>query len=415
MIISIVVFLLFLVLILRWIEIAVCNEVCVIYCNMIVYIDQLCGVNNDVLPSWHKFYLKYAISGEKSYGAEKKMLEEIAFRRKEIEQLNNCNVQLSFKSSFIKAVVLRKHKLNAQEVQAALMMSEATQKELEANLDFLVGMLNMETRISAGWLFAENRLKSFQHEANSTFYGALEGLCSFPTRSLELYEQQRTRIHYLPTEIGLSKRKKDYLQLQEIEFQKAEGLIREARELIDEDGVRVDVIGEQLLSQQINAFFAGSKSLQTERDIYSNVINQLQTKWKDRNISIFGYSYQNFEHEFVIDGHQCTYNEFIKKYADIVIFVLNGNVGGKTKEEFDIAISSFKEKRHPIIFVYSKEMDSLNEDVELTRNRVNEESQYWQDYTDNDQLRLLILNDLSERLQISYENMMMRRKEILES
>lgn len=395
-------------------EKVVCSEVCAIFCNTIVYIDQLCGVNNDILSSWRKFCLKSSISGEKSFSAEKKMTEEIIFRKKEIEQLGNHHVHLSFQPSFIKTLILHKHKLSNQEVQAALMTAESTEIELKQNFDFLVDLLRIEKTIPSGWAFAENRLKCFQHEANAMFYGALEGLCSFPKDSLTLYEQQRTRLKNLPSEIGLNKRKEDYLQLQEIEFNKAEELLKTTGELMDNDNIQVDLFGNQLFTQQVNIFFAGSKELQTERDIFSNVISQLQTKWKDKNINLYGYSFQNFEHGFIYDGHQCTYNEFINRYADITIFVLNGNVGGKTKEEFDIAMDSFKKQGHPIIYVYSRISDLQNEDVESTRNRVNEESQYWQDYSDNEQLRLLIKNDLSERLQNSYEILIETRRKTLE-
>lgn len=391
----------------------VCGEVCAIYCSAIAYIDQLCEINSTILKSWHHYMLKKEAYGDKSYHAEKKMTEEIIFRKNEIEQLSQNNLRLTFQPSIMKSVMLHKHKLTTQEVQTATKITNNFANTLIGNLDFLIGLLNAETTITASWLFAENRMRAFQHEANSIYYGSLEGMCSFPSQSVSVFEQLRNRLQTFPTEIGLEKRKQDYLQLQEIEFMKAEELIKDTKKKIDEDGERVDILGDKILSRQIDVFFAGSKSLQTERDIYSNVITQLQTKWKDKQINITGYSYQNFEHEFVISGHQCTYNDFIRKYATIVIFVLNGNVGGKTKEEFDIAMTSFKIYHHPIIFVYSKTNDVYNEDVIHTRNRVNEESQYWQDYTDNNQLRLLIQNDLSERLQKEYEELVEYRRKII--
>lgn len=395
-------------------EVIVCSEVCAIYCNTIVYIDQLCGVNNEIFMSWHKFCLKNAMKGERSYQSEKKMTDEILFRKKEIEQLRNNNVHLTFQPSGLKSIVLHKHKLSTQEIQAALAVAESAETDLLANFNFLIDYLGSDTRISSNWLFAENRLKCFQYESNVLYYGALEGLCSFPSKSLILYEQQRTRLKFLPADDGLNKRKEDYLHLQEIEFKKAENLLEGVNMVMDEDGEKVNIIGDQLFSRQINVFFAGSKALQTERDIYSNVVSQLQTKWKDNNIHLYGYSFQNFEHEFVFEGHQCTYNEFIKVYSDIVVFVLNGNVGGKTREEFDIAMSAFKEYHRPLIYVYSRMSDTPNDDVESTRNRINEESQYWQDYSDNDHLRLLIKNDLQERLQKVFEDIVEKRREILE-
>lgn len=392
----------------------VCSEVCAIFCNTIVYIDQLCGVNNETLTSWHKFCLKNAIKEDLSYQAVKKMTDEILFRKKEIEQLKGNSVHLTFQPSGLKSAVLHMHKLNTQEVQAALAVVESTETELIDNFDYLLDFLNSETKISSSWLFAESRLKCFQYESYALYYGALEGICSFPSKSLIIYEQQRTRIKFLPADTGLNKRKEDYLHLQEIEFKKAEDILNSVKVFIDDDSEEVDMIGERLFSRQINVFFAGSKALQTERDVYSNVVSQLQTKWKDNNIHLYGYSFQNFEHEFVFDGHQCTYNEFINRYSDIVIFVLNGNVGGKTQEEFDIAMSSFKSHRRPLIYVYSRLCDVQNDDVEITRNRINEESQYWQDYSDNDHLRLLIKNDLSERLQKVFEEIVETRREVLE-
>ena len=391
----------------------VCSEVCAIYCNTIACLDQLCRINNSIMESWRKFYIKNYILKQRSYNAEKMMLEELFFRQKEIEQTNNNNVQLTYQSSIIKSIFLHKHKLSTQEIQAATALVTTTEKELEENIGYLVELLNSENKVSSNWLFAENRMKYFQHEANALYYGTLEGLCSFPTKSLVIYEQLRTRLKFLPADIRMNKRKEDYLHLQEIEFKKAEELLQNVHEQMDEDAEKVDIMGERLFSQQINVFFAGSTSLQTERDIYSNVIGQLQTKWKDNNIHLYGYSFQNFEHEFVIDGQQCSYNDFIKRYTDIIIFVLNGNVGGKTKVEFNIAMNSFKEHRRPLIYVYSRMSDAPNEDVESTRKRINEESQYWQEYPNNDQLRLMMTNDLTDRLQKVYESMVKKQREIL--
>lgn len=155
----------------RRFEEMVCSEVCAIYCNTIVYIDQLCGVNNEILTSWHKFYLKNAMKGDLSFQAVKKMTDEILFRKKEIEQLKGNNVHLTFHPSGLKSAVLHKHKLNTQEVQAALAVVESNETELIDNFDYLLDFLNSETKISSNWIFAENRMKCFQHESNALFMG----------------------------------------------------------------------------------------------------------------------------------------------------------------------------------------------------------------------------------------------------
>lgn len=395
-------------------EETVCSEVCAIFCNAIAYIDQLCGINNEILSSWHKYCLKQRMSGGRSRNADKKMMDEILFRKKEVSQLSVNTTPLSFQPSDAKSVILQKHKISIQEIEISLKIPDSTENELIDNFDFLIKLLNEKTNIETSLIFAENRLKCFQHEANGIFYGILEVMCSFPQNSLIMYEQMRSHLKHMPTEIGMGRRKEDYTFLQDLEFKKAEDILDSTKEMIIDDEIRIDYYGNQLFTQQINIFFAGSKALQTERDIYSNVLNQLQTKWKDNNIHLYGYSFENFEHEFVFNGHQCTYNEFIDRYSDIIIFVLNGNVGGYTREEFDIAMKSFKEHRRPLIYVYSRLSDVQNEDVEITRKRINEESQYWQDYSDNEHLRLLIKNDLSEQLQKVYERIVEKRREVLE-
>ena len=385
-------------------EIMVCNEICSIYTNTLTQLDLLCGINNDIYVAWQKFCATYSVQEERSFQTEKKLMEQIAFRKQEVIQMRNYP-KLTFKESAVKSIILSKHKLSTQEIQAAIQIVDSFNNDLIDHLDRILNILNTHQILPSALTWVSLRSRCFQLEVNGVFYGVLEGMCSFPSKSLILYEQERTRYKFLPTDVGLKRRKEDYLQLQELEYKKAQDLIKQTNELVQLDGAKVDAMVDNLFSQQINVFFAGSKALQTERDIFSNVINQLQTKWKDRHITIYGYSYQNFEHEFVINGHQCSYNDFIRKHSDIIFFVLNGSVGGKTKEELDVAIESFKYQIRPIIYVYSKESDEYNEEVNSTRERIKEESQYWQDYSDNTHLRLLIQNDLTERLQKVYEQM----------
>lgn len=385
-------------------EIMVCNEICSIYTNTLTQLDLLCGINNDIYVAWQKFCATYSVQEGRSYLTEKKLIEQIAFRKQEVIQMRNYP-KLTFKESAAKSFILRKHKLSTQEIQAVVQIVDTFNNDMIGYFDSILKMLNTDQILQSGLSWVSLRSKCFQLEVNGIFYAALEGLCSFPSKSLILYEQERNRYKFLPTDVGLNRRKEDYLQLQELEYKKAQDLIKQTNELVQLDGAKVDALADTIFSQQINVFFSGSKALQTERDIFSNVINQLQTKWKDKHITIYGYSYQNFEHEFVINGHQCSYNDFIRRHSDIIFFVLNGSVGGKTKEELDVAIESFKSQRRPIIYVYSKDSDEYNEDVNSTRERIKEESQYWQDYSDNTHLRLLIQNDLTERLQKVYEQM----------
>lgn len=128
-----------------------------------------------------------------------------------------------------------------------------------------------------------------------------------------------------------------------MEAQKAEDLLKSIHGQIGQDEIELASMNSILFKRDIYMFIAGSKALQKERDLFSNVISQLQTKWSPKNINAYGLSYQNFEHEVVINGQQADYNSFIKSFADIFVFVLNGGeVGSVTFDEFNIAMEAFK-------------------------------------------------------------------------
>jgi DNA-binding transcriptional regulator YhcF (GntR family) len=169
---------------------------------------------------------------------------------------------------------------------------------------------------------------------------------------------------------------------------------------------RLEAQNRATAKRQANIFFAGAKALQAERDMFSHEISILQTDWKEKGIEISSFSYQNFVHELTEKPKQEIYNDFIRNYTDAIIFVLSGNVGGITREEFDVAYDAFRRAGRPKIFVYSKTTDVPNEDILNIRKRIDEIKQYWQDYTDNNNLRLLIKNDLTVRIiQKMYEEM----------
>ncbi len=395
-------------------ERVVCKEVCAIYCNSLVFLDQLCGVNDDLLKAWKKFGIQLASTEPIGFYEIKKVKDDLLFRKKECEQLYGSLVPVSYQHSVLKSVVLARHKLNHQEVDAGIIVAKASYEDMFNNIEFLIGFLESETRTISGWSFGEKRLMCFQHESNMLFYGALEGLCTFPRKTLELYETQSARMKFLPTEIGLNKRKADYLQFEEIEAQKAEDLLKTITQQLGHDKMGLAGLASVLFRRDVYMFIAGSKELQNERDLFSNVISQLQTKWIPKNINVYGLSYQNFEHRVTINGQQADYNEFIEMFADVVVFVINGgHVGSITYKEFGIAMDTFKKNRKPAIFVYTKQSDFVSEEVKRMKDRIDEEKQYWQEYGHDNELRLMMQNDLSDCLQKTYEEMIQRQKEAL--
>lgn len=177
---------------------------------------------------------------------------------------------------------------------------------------------------------------------------------------------------------------------------------------------RIKGVKDAVLHKDINFFFAGAKDLQEERDMFTNIISQLQTNWKESRISIYGYSYQNFERKMVNGGHENEYCKFIRNNTDTIIFVLNEKIGQYTSLELDVALESFKQSGTPNIYVYSKVSDSTSTLLNEIKHRVDDEKHFWTDYENKSQLRLLIERDLLLRLSEIQKSIEDERKKIIQ-
>lgn len=100
----------------------------------------------------------------------------------------------------------------------------------------------------------------------------------------------------------------------------------------------------------IRCFFAGSISLEQERNAFRAVVSKADNKWKTYNIK--SYDYQDFSRSYQKVAHQETYNEFIVDRTDFMVFVLTGRIGSKTREELEVAAKSYDSSGHPQIFIY---------------------------------------------------------------
>ena len=84
---------------------------------------------------------------------------------------------------------------------------------------------------------------------------------------------------------------------------------------------------------------------------------------------------------------------------------MDGEIGGITQKEFDIAMSSYKMNHKPLIFVYSKKGHTEEcADIKKLRAQISESSNYWQDYENDTQLGLLLKTDLLENIQKIFDN-----------
>lgn len=132
----------------------------------------------------------------------------------------------------------------------------------------------------------------------------------------------------------------------------------------------------------IKCFIAGSKSLQSERDALRAVTCVMYNKWESKNFRILSYTFEDFEKTAVVGGHQKQYNKFIVEEADWALFVIDGEVGGITVEEYQKAMDAYKKNGKPKILVLAKEGSKDNEEVAAIKSEINKEHQYWADYKD---------------------------------
>jgi|GEM_PF-4955956 len=129
----------------------------------------------------------------------------------------------------------------------------------------------------------------------------------------------------------------------------------------------------------LKVFIAGSKELYHERNVVRSQLQQISNRTK---IAFTCYTYEDFSRDFIEDGQQTEYNKFIAHQADFAVFIINGNIGGITFDEFNVAMSSFKNKRAPRIFTYCKDIDTGNPDIRHIINEINNNNQYYCEYRD---------------------------------
>lgn len=66
-------------------------------------------------------------------------------------------------------------------------------------------------------------------------------------------------------------------------------------------------------------------------------------------------------------------------------------------------MDTFKQKGAPKIFIYSKLNDTPNSSVDDLRKKICIDKQYWQDYTDDTHLKLLIEHDIKDIINVIIE------------
>lgn len=145
---------------------------------------------------------------------------------------------------------------------------------------------------------------------------------------------------------------------------------------------------------EFKIFIAGSKKLEVERDACRSICNKLQNSWG----TILTKTFEDFSETLSDEGHQNEYNNFIRKEADLVIFIFSGSVGNITRTEYQQAYKSFKHSKRPKILVYFDKQNSDSEDIFQLKNELNDNNQYYQEYENLGQLKSKVKNHINKIL-----------------
>ena len=163
---------------------------------------------------------------------------------------------------------------------------------------------------------------------------------------------------------------------------------------------------EDITIRKIRIFVAGSKKLQAKRDFVKRIVSEYNTKKFDlymKPFFFYVYDYTSFYPAQRLKGQQDElYNAFIDSHADLAFFLVDGEMGDKTEEEFNIAINAIKKDRrppHPDIHVFGKK--GINpHDVEIVKD-------YFIDYSSYDNLEKTIIGILDgymDNIQLFYKS-----------
>lgn len=147
--------------------------------------------------------------------------------------------------------------------------------------------------------------------------------------------------------------------------------------------------------KNIKCFIAGSKKLQQERDALRAVTCVMYNKWDSKNFRILSYTFEDFKKEHTLVPPQELYNKFIEREADWALFIIDGEIGGITSDEYRVAMDSFKKNGRPKILALAKVGSENNENVAEIKDEINKEHQCWTDYTDIVSLKYIFESTLN--------------------
>lgn len=103
-------------------------------------------------------------------------------------------------------------------------------------------------------------------------------------------------------------------------------------------------------------------------------------------------TFSDLIHEYTPEGQQEHYHRYLEKETDIAIFIFDGRIGDKTKEEVERACNSNKKRKHPTVFFYGTNLSDDDDIVTYLKSK----KQYYQHFDNREYLKELITSDLNQ-------------------
>ena len=146
----------------------------------------------------------------------------------------------------------------------------------------------------------------------------------------------------------------------------------------------------------VSIFVAGSTKLSEEMTRIKAIISDLDFRYGSRGYRIETSSFSNHP------DSQTTYNNYIRNEADIVLFILKGNIGAITEEEYHVAMDSLAAKRKPEVYVFVNPVEEESPDYQhllsVIRERMLDEKKYYVRYNDIEDLANKVRSRLDDYL-----------------
>lgn len=146
----------------------------------------------------------------------------------------------------------------------------------------------------------------------------------------------------------------------------------------------------------VSIFVAGSTKLREEMTRIKAIISDLDFRYGSRGYRIETSNFANHPDD------QTIYNDYIRNEADIVLFILKGNIGSITEEEYRVAMDTLAAKKRPEVYVFVNPLEEGSPDYQhllsVIRERMLDEKKYYVRYNDIEDLANQVRSRLDEYL-----------------